>query len=275
MTTKNALAQTASKEVSTTEEPGQLPDFLKQKAMADAGKGVSNAAEDNIVPIIYLLQGLSPQVNERNDVYVEGAKPGDIWMKNAPIQIAKGREGFDFQPCFFTKDWVKWVPRDDGGGFRGRYPYDDLVCSPATKAWSLKSSGEKIKAELNPDNSQMEFWTEDGCQLVETRYYTGYVYMPNGHDMPYVIPFKSTGHTIAKNWMGMIRNKHSASPDTPDPIFLHKYRLTSIMKKNTEGEWFVYDIKDAGNITSEAEYNRGAELFEGMSKGTKKIEDEV
>jgi hypothetical protein len=39
------------------------PAFLADRIKADAGKGVSSSQADNIVPLIYILQALSPQVN--------------------------------------------------------------------------------------------------------------------------------------------------------------------------------------------------------------------
>ena len=66
---------------------------------ADAGRGVSSSADDNIVPIIYLLQANSPATKKSNPNYVEGAVAGDIWKRNSIHKhLVKGEEGLIFQP---------------------------------------------------------------------------------------------------------------------------------------------------------------------------------
>ena len=70
-----------------------LPAALAAMMEKDAGKGVSTAQEDNLVPLIYVLQTNSPQVNKRDERYIEGAEPGDLWLRNAPQPIVKGAEG--------------------------------------------------------------------------------------------------------------------------------------------------------------------------------------
>jgi hypothetical protein len=127
-----ALATTETKEtkgelVTGMEDvTGGPPAFLDEYA---TGEGVSTAAADNSVPFIAVLQGLSPQVNPRDDAYVEGAQAGDFWLKNSPVPIVKGMRGFRFQSCAFWQDVVEWVPRDDGGGIVARYeikPMEDV-----------------------------------------------------------------------------------------------------------------------------------------------------
>ena len=79
-------------ELITVQKPA-LPAALADMMEKDAGKGVSTAQEDNLVPLIYVLQANSPQVNKRDERYIEGAEPGDFWLRNAPQPIVKGAEG--------------------------------------------------------------------------------------------------------------------------------------------------------------------------------------
>src|SRR6202035_3091033 len=65
----------------TALRPGGPPAALADRMKADAGRGVSTAQEDNQVPLIYVLQPLSPQVDKRSEQYVEGAEPGDLWLR--------------------------------------------------------------------------------------------------------------------------------------------------------------------------------------------------
>src|ERR1700744_6508473 len=87
--------------VATTATGSSLPSFMSAKVHADAGKGVSTASEDNIVPLIYVLQSGSPQVKKNNPDYIEGAGEGDLWLRNAPTPIIDGLKGILVQPCYF------------------------------------------------------------------------------------------------------------------------------------------------------------------------------
>src|SRR4249920_1685670 len=126
----------------TTAPSGAVPDFIKDQAKAHVGKGSSTDQADNIIPLIYVLQGLSPQVNSRNDAYIKDAQAGDIWLRNAPKEIVKGTDGFRFQPVAFRKEWVEWVPRDDGGGRRGTFPFDAL--EEINEAYVLHTDGHDV-----------------------------------------------------------------------------------------------------------------------------------
>src|SRR5215475_3414815 len=81
-----------------------------------AGMGTSHAADDNLVPLVYILQKQSPQVERQDTRHIKGAEAGDIWLRNSPKEIVKGGEGILFQPCYFTINWIEWVPRERGGG---------------------------------------------------------------------------------------------------------------------------------------------------------------
>src|SRR5262252_8802325 len=98
-----------------------MPAGMMERMQADAGKGLSTKAEDNIVPIITVLQPLSPQLQRSSTKYISSAMAGDIMMKNAANPIIKGESGIIFQPCYFMKEWVEWVPRTSGGGFVARH----------------------------------------------------------------------------------------------------------------------------------------------------------
>ena len=79
-----------------------LPAHLAGLVEADAGKGVSTASEDNIIPLVYLLQPLSPQCMRGNADQIEGAQPGDIWLRGSAVQeIVSGEKGIVVQPCDF------------------------------------------------------------------------------------------------------------------------------------------------------------------------------
>lgn len=232
-----------------------VPEFVQP---SDAGKGTSQAQEDNLVPLIYILQALSPAVNKRKPEYIEGAEAGDIWLRNASQQLVKGEDGILFQPCFFSKDFVEWVPRDSGGGFVGRH----------------QEMPDDVKREEDKKNpNKVHFFRPNGNEVIETRYHVGYVHLESGARLPYVIPMASSGHTVSRQWMFMMNSIQIANGIAPS--FSRLYRLKTKERTNTQGTWFTWDITDEGWVQSPEDYAKGRALEVAFSDGAKAMETPV
>jgi hypothetical protein len=244
----------AGTDVAATEaKAGGAPAFLKGREQT--GSGVSTKREDNQVPMVYVLQTNSPQVNKRGEDYIEGAEPGDLWMKNASRPVVKGEAGFEFQPCSFVTKFVEWIHRDDGGGFVEAY---DEMPKEAKEVPDRK------------DAAKMVWAMPSGNYVKETKYYTGFARF-NGVTMPFVIPLSSTGLTVSKQWMGLITSKMTDDGKIYD-IWTSWYRVTTKLRKKKDNEWFVAVVHDLGFIEDENEDKRGKVLHEAVMSGEKKID---
>lgn len=233
------------------------PAALASLAKKDAGKGVSTAQEDNLIPLIYVLQAQSPQVNKRNaGSYIAGAEAGSIWLRNFSDPIVAGEEGFLFQPCHFSKDWVEWIPRDNGGGFVGRHA-------------ELPKDAKKVSDPKNP--SKVRYVRKNGNEIIETRYHVGNVITAKYGAVPYVIPLTSSGHTVSRDWMFRMNSKQLPTGDKA-PSWMCLYRLRTKERTNAAGTWFTWDISDEGWVQSEEDYLRGASLHEAVTSGAKAVE---
>lgn len=235
-----------------------VPDFLADRAKADAGKGVSQSADDNLVPLAYILQAQSPQCQSRNPDYIPGAQAGHIWLRNSGLPTIDGEEGFLFQPCFFVKTWVEWIPRSMGGGYAGVHderPFD-AVETPDPQ---------------NPD--KMQWILPNKHEVKEVRSHVGYAIIGD-QAFPYVIPMSGSGHTASRAWMFLMGTKTIGGERAPSWAAL--YRVKTKFRTNASGEWFTWDVHDAGWVQTEAEYNRGAALNLSFATGEKSIaaEDE-
>lgn len=236
----------------------------------DAGKGTSQKAEDNIVPLVYILQTNSPQVNRRSEAYIEGAEPGDIWLRHSPTPIVKGTEGIIFVPCFWWKDLVEWIPRDAGGGFVGRHAYElDAKGEPVLPA---DTTIERDKT--NPQ--KVRFVRQNGNELVLTANHAGFVVLPDGKWLPYVIPLKSTGLTVSRQFMFQMNSKRTRDGRVL-PSFSHRYKMVTRHRKNKEGEWFVPEFLDGQMLTNDDKtlYLEGRSLEQAFASGAKVAEEEV
>lgn len=235
---------------------GIIPLFLAVKANEDAGKGTSTAQEDNIVPLIYVLQPLSPVCNKKDPNHIEGAEPGSIWLRNASSPIQNGDEGILFQPCYFSKDWVEWVPRANGGGMVGRHK-------------ELPVEAVEKRDPQNPN--RVKYILPNGNECIETRYHAGFVITENG-PLPYVIPMTSTAHTCSRQWMVMMNSKQSNGKVMASWSAL--YRLRTKQRTNAAGSWYTWDISDAGFVSTLEDYERGKQLFTAFSGGDKQFDTE-
>lgn len=227
---------------------------LADEIEASAGAGTSQKAEDNVLPFIYLLQSNSPACNPRGEDHIDGALPGHIWLKNAPIPIVDGEEGIVVQPCFFHKAIVEWPPRSEGGGSQ----------APVAQHEDMPPDAEQYEAE---GTGAIRWRRKNGNTLQETRYHGVLV---NG--VPYIIGFSSTNNSVSKNWMQLM-NQFKLRSGKVAPSWLRYYRLTTKMRRNAAGEWFVWSVQDLGPIGTAHEFHAGSDLNRMLATGEKIIGD--
>ncbi len=237
--------------------PSALIDDLMNKY---EGAGTSQRAEDNLIPMLYVLQDNSPQTKRgsssgkgRDPKYIEGAEPGMLFLNNPPTLYAD-QDGILFQPCHFHKAIVEWIPRAQGGGIVTSY-----------EEWP--EGAREVPHPEDPNRKIMKLGDND---LVDTRYHAGNIVLPDGSWQPAVIPFKSTGHTISKGWM-VLMNQHRRGGRVI-PSFLRLYRLRTIDKTNAWGTFYVFDIQNEGPVTDPTLAEAGAMLYEAMLSGDKQVD---
>lgn len=275
-TTKQSTAAPANVRINP-----QLPAHLRDRMKADAGRGLSGKQEDNLVPMIYILQAQSPQVLKKNSAYIQGAEAGCILLRNAANPLVPVDEAIFFQPCAFDKDVVEWIPRDDGGGFVARHRFEGREDKIDHVAQRLKA--KRIEDPKNPN--KVRFVLPNGHELIETRYHIGYVgrelesrkldedvtiYSIAGQPMPFVIPLSSTGHTFSKAWMFYMNQIQGVNGIAPS--YSRIYKLSTKFLQNTQGDWYGWDYEDIGWL-DEVDFDRGRALNFAFEKGEKQIEE--
>lgn len=220
----------------------------------DKGKGYSKDAADSLVPFIDVCASTqNPQLNPRHEKYIKGIQLGDILIKGGMPPFVNGSIGIEVQPCAFEKCYVEWVSRTKGGGFVGRH----------------KDRPADVVERADPeDQSRTRLYRANGNEIIETRYH--YV-LYNG--APYVMAFKSTGHTVSREWTQQMKL-------LDDPAFAHKYKLTTKLRTKGQQEWYIFNItpvlESDGTVAyvSEPEYLAGQAFEKAVSSGMKVAEDE-
>ncbi len=236
-TTNKAPAVTKPSTAVAAAVGGDLMSMMQE----DSGKGVSTASEDNIVPLIYTLQSQSPQVlTQKQECIKPGldgnktAIAGNIWFRGTKTLIDGEEEGLVVQPVHFGKKWMEWMP--NRGGLAGIHP----------------TRPEEAVLKTDPKNPKKQFWElPNGNVVNETRDHVVIV-----HDLPgglgaYVLPMSGSNHTASRAWMGMMNRKRIPGTDKKAPSYAFLYRVKTVPRSNDQGDWFAYEVEDAGEDGAE------------------------
>jgi hypothetical protein len=252
------MAKTATANKLTTVKGGAVSKNVMDAAAKYAGKGISDRQEDNIVPLVYLLQSNSPQTQKGNEKFVKGATGGAIWLRNAPegANVFDGEDGIEFQPCHFSVCWIEWQP--NRGGFVARHP-------------SRPEAAVLVDVERDDGTIGKRWQMPNGNTVAESREYAGFVYSRDGEradDMAYTIPFGGTNLTVAKQWMSSMRSEKLPSGERA-PLFANKFLLKTKLRQRGKFSWFVYEIDKIGPVETVEEIERGNALADAFSTGAK------
>jgi hypothetical protein len=273
---KAADAEKGAGVVKTTEAPGTAlapASPLLDAIRAAAGAGTENVrAEDMALPMVVLLQGMSPQTKRANPAYMEGAKEG-MFLHTTTRELFDGDQGFPVIPCGFSKVWNVWRHRDEGGGFRGSFPTQELAAARAAELGTEPT--EKTKgAPLHG--------------VVETANHFYLARLSDGTWVESLHPMKSTAHKCSKAWnTEMKRTRKTSVGSFVPPSFATIYVLTSHPDHNEKGDFVVPRADyvgllvdpDVGELLGDADstelYNQAARFYQTVAAGAAKVDYSV
>lgn len=166
-----------------------------------AGEGLGNAqATDFALPFIYLLQKLSPAVDE-----IEGAEAG-MFLNTVTRNVT---EESIFIPVEYDKCYNEWIPRNDGGGF-------------------IASHKSKAEAESKRQAGQNKAGNGPKTQIVETANHYVLELQPDGSWMQAILSLTSTKLKASRTLMSRISQVTTVIPGKGTiqmPSFSKKYAL--------------------------------------------------
>lgn len=193
--------------------------------------------KDLQIPRVDLLQDLSPQIKEDEDVYIPGAKPGLLY--NTLTGEIYG-DNCVFIPIFYAFVYNLWIDRKKGGGFRGSYPTEALA-----------------KAEI-PRLAKEEELTEGSYGVVETAINYVYVVKDDGTVEEASIAFARTKLAASRKLNSLVRLAGGAR-------WRRAFTLKSAVKKNNKGTFYVFDVEPIGYINEDM-YKRASDAYDMFSK---------
>ena len=193
----------------------------------DLGAGFENVDQGDLgIPFLSILQKLSPECDEDNAKYVEGAKPGDIILSTNKKVYGDKSDSLIFVPCGYQKAYVEWTPRESGGGY---------VTAHAGAILNQTSKNDRNQDVL-----------DNGNLIVTTSYVMGFVYDEDEDEwLNAVISMTSTQLKKARQWLNMM-SAHKMEKDGKKlslPMYSHKYNLHTVLETKAENNWYGWSIE--------------------------------
>ncbi len=163
----------------------------------DAGQGYENQdMSDRKLPIIELLQSNSPEVTQS-----KGKRYAGQFHNTVTDEVY---DEVYFVPAITDHCWLAFVPRDDGGGFRGRHAKDSKVVADAIARNDGKAIG-KLPVPQPPDPKTGK--PQPNHELVENFEIYAILHSKEGEILGFaMIPFASTKIKVYKAWNSAIGN---------------------------------------------------------------------
>lgn len=235
--------------------------------LEDAGMGMEGATHESFaIPFIGVLQKISPQCEETDTAYIEGAKAGMLF-ESVNKSLFDGKDGITFVQCAYRRTFVRWGPRGgEGGGFKGEY-------APEVVA-AMREAGQVIEVD-----NKLWFPLEDGSvnpkrcdHLADTRNH--YVLLLSGESpRECLLSLTSTQIKKSKVLMSMLASKKING--TTLPTFVSKIKATTALESNDKGTWHGINFDYAGQVTDKEVYDAAKAFNKSVMAGTVKASYEA
>lgn len=210
-----------------------LPAFM-QEAPAMGNENVT--ADDLRIPMLKVLQALSPEIQEDSAKFIEGSKPG-------MIANTVTNEAFASVLCmnlYYKKDYIIWLKRTLGGGKIGEFKSAE------------EANQYLIDAGLDVNSHDI---VESG---------THYVLLLNDKGDKIVgqavIPMSGTNMQVSDGW-----NSNIAMLNVPQR-FAPIWELSTAKRKNAKGSWSVFDVKFLGYQANQEVFEEAVTMYKSIAE---------
>ena len=232
---------------------------------SDIGGGMEGADKDSFaIPFLRVLQKISPQCDEADAAYVEGAKGGMLY-NSVTNRLYDGKEGVIFLPCAFQRRFLQWAPRGTDGGFRGELLPEQVA--------RMRDEGKIVELDgrlyIPDDNGEVSEKKSD--RVVDTRSHFGLV-VEEDSITQVLLTLSSTQIKKSKQLMSILsaaKVKTAAGLVTP-PTWMNQVRITTVLESNDQGSWYGVKFEPAGFVSSKDVYDAGKAFHEAISAGEAK-----
>lgn len=194
----------------------------------DAGAGLEEVKQDDCyIPRLAILQTTSPQAQEKNPAYINGAKAGMI-VNTVTSEIYDGSVGLKIIPIYYKLEHIEWGLREKGGGFVATHGADRSILDTCVK----DDKGRMIN--------------KDGNQISATAEYFAFLY--NEETMaisPVVISMASSQLKVARKWNTMMKTLMAKGKDGAPfnpAAFYQCYVLNTVYITKDTNSWYGWSV---------------------------------
>ena len=186
------------------------------------GTGLEEATSaDYAIPFLRVIQAMSPHLKKSDGKYIEGAQQGMLY-NTVTNELFDGEEGVLVIPCSYSKQWIEWVPRTQGGGFVNA-DHDASILEKCTR------------------NDKKEYIMESGNEIKETAQYFSLIVNDEAEPEQVLLSFTSSQLGFSRRWNSMLRTarvKNAEGNSVLAPMFSYIYRLKTVEQSNDLGSWY-------------------------------------
>lgn len=193
-----------------------------------SGRGFQNQTKEDIaLPFINLLQSNSPEVDKKDERYINGAEPG-MFVNSVTKELFSHIE---LVPAITMHTFDEWRPRDAGGGIVASHPLHSEVTKEA------RAQSTQFGKFKRGDNDLVETFKIFGVQSID------------GKPGPMVVvAFTSTKIKSYRHIMGRLQSfqftMENGQRITP-PLFAHLVRIDAVGAKNAKGSFYKTSVLPA------------------------------
>lgn len=240
-------------------------DEMLREMRGDSGRGISTAAADNIVPLIYIVQSQSPVALRQKPEYIEGAQAGMFWFRGTK-EVVDGDEGIPAVLCHMSTVWIEWRVERGSGSFVARHAE-----RPDIATWTPDPKDPKVGKWMMPSG---DTYVSETKEMV--------VVLPDTGDA-YVLPCSGSNISAARAWNTACGRKRVPGSEVKAPLWGYVWRLKTTAKSNDKGDWYGLLVEEETNedgnqkttwkLDGGATYKFARQLNEDFETGAKRADD--
>ncbi len=171
------------------------------------------SAKEMAIPFIRILQPLSPQLEKKNEAYIDGSEAGEFFNT-----VSKDVYGdiIGLIPLKFERIYIEWEPNRGG-----------LV------DYHSPENADRIAI----DKSEFGKWKTEEGNLVQENYV--YFCLVDGHESDgiCILSLASTAIKMAKEWNRLFTTQRMDNGEIALPYY-GVWDLTTVYKQNDHGNWY-------------------------------------
>lgn len=195
------------------------------------GEGLEEADRDSFaIPLLKVLQKMSPEVDSDDPAYVEGASPGSFFVTG---NLKLYDSSIYVVPVHFRRVFIEWIPRTEGGGFVAEHDV---------------ATGQALLRDATRDERGIDV-LKNGHELLDTRIHYVLIADPDTEELePAVLSVSRTNIRPSKEWLNAISTRRLPNGAKAN-MYAQLYTLETAKRSNDQGSWFVFKARPEGLIT--------------------------